>query len=129
MIEIWKDIQGYEGLYQVSNFGNVISLNFRNKKEKYKIAQRILNNGYFSVTIHKNGKKQTIEVHRLVAIAFLPNPFNLPCVNHINENKLDNRAENLEWCTWSYNNKYGKGNKKRTESKKNTWKKKKNVAA
>lgn len=102
MQEIWKDIEGYEG-YQVSNLGRVKSLeritfsgvNYSTKKiqpEKIK-AQNINNRGYYYVTI----KKKKLFVHRLVAIAFIDNPFNKPCVDHINTDKSDNTVDNLRW--------------------------------
>jgi hypothetical protein len=141
MEEIWKDVVGYEGLYEVSNYGRVRSLHFRTTTEKYFIQIRVGGAGYCKCTLCRNREKDTIEVHRLVAMAFMDNPFNLPCVNHKDEDKTNNFVyvnpdgtvdvdkSNLEWCTYSYNNKYGKGNKQRTESKKNTWKKKKGLAA
>ena len=100
-MEIWKDIEGYEGLYQVSNEGRVRSV--RNNKilkpsnlDKYPIV-------IFSVDGKRFGKR----VHRLVAEAFIPNPQNLPCVNHKDENKTNNKVENLEWCDHYYNNHFG----------------------
>lgn len=114
MEEIWKDIQGYEGLYQVSNMGRVKSLErFRYAKtigEKDWVApvnERILKpgicRGYCQVVLNKNGTKSRFQVHRLVATAFIPNPENKSQVNHINGNKVDNRLENLEWVTPSEN--------------------------
>ncbi len=91
--EIWKDIPGYEGLYQVSNMGNVYSV--RNKK-RLATSQRT---AYSIVCLSKDGKQKCFGVHQLVALAFLPNPKNKPQVNHINCNRHDNRAENLEWVT------------------------------
>lgn len=118
MKEIWKDVNGYEGYYKVSNFGNVKSLeriiinhgNFKNKFSKYK--EKILKpfqnkKGYLSVHLTKNCKGKTFLVHRLVAEAFIPNINRLPLINHKNEITSDNRAENLEWCTNKYNVNYG----------------------
>ena len=120
MEEIWKDVKGYEGLYQVSNLGRVKSIkrkvNIYSKKNKnyYKrtIKQKILNYGgntigYVNVPLSKDGCTKPIYVHRLVAEAFIPNPNNYPCVNHIDENKENNKVDNLEWCTVKYNNNYG----------------------
>ena len=103
--EIWKDIKGYEGLYQVSNLGRIKSIRFTKEKIlKFNIDRY----GYSLVGLCVNNIYQKLQVHRLVAQAFIPNSENKPCVNHINELKNDNRAENLEWCSISYNNKYGK---------------------
>ena len=103
-MEEWRDIKGYEGLYQISNKGGVKSLH--NKKEKI-LKPFKSNNNYLSINLYKNNKLKTYLIHRLVAEAFLPNPDNLPVVNHKDENKLNNNVENLEWCTYYYNNKYG----------------------
>ena len=99
--ETWKDIKGYEGLYQVSNFGNV-----RNKKFKI-LKPRKNKNGYFQVNLSKNNKHKNYYIHRLVAIMFLKNEYDYSCINHKDENKLNNNINNLEWCSYSYNNNYG----------------------
>lgn len=106
--EIWKDVVGYEGLYQVSNLGRVRSLGF-DKWHKGKILNcRFDSRGrYLYVSLHKNGNSIRISVHRLVAITFIPNPKKLPCVNHKDENMSNNKVENLEWCDYSYNATYG----------------------
>lgn len=106
MEEIWKDIVGYEGLYQVSNIGNVRSLNWKNCGYAKNLWLKPHNKGYYQVELVKNKKKKTFVVHRLVSIAFIPNPENLPCVNHKDENKQNNCVENLEWCDYKYNNRY-----------------------
>lgn len=109
--EIWEDIKGYEGLYQVSSLGNIRSLskqiggsrgNTVTRKEKLKKTV-LQSNGYKNVILHKNKISTGFGVHRLVAAAFIANPHNLPVVNHKNFNKSDNRIENLEWCTQSQN--------------------------
>lgn len=111
----WCDIPGYEGLYKCSTQGQILSLErvvTRRDGIQKTIAERYLtpiahNHGYKSVTLCKNGKRQKWLVHRIVALTFLPNPANLPCINHKNQDKADNRVENLEWCTVAYNNTYG----------------------
>lgn len=101
----WKAINGYENLYEISDNGQVQSLH---NGEKIILKQSVGSKGYNLVTLCKNGKQKTVNVHRLVALAFVPNPNNHPCVNHIDENKKNNEAKNLEWCTHYYNNIYGK---------------------
>ena len=102
--EIWKPILNYEGLYEVSNWGRVKSLKFG----KERILKPGTNKyGYLIVILCKNGKVKSFSVHRLVAEAFLPNPHNYPCVNHKDECKTNNNVNNLEWCTYTYNNNYG----------------------
>ena len=131
MEEIWKDIKGYEGLYQVSNLGNVRSLdhirkNGKTDNHKCLTKGRLLKlavqkeSGYLFCVLSKNGNTKGYRVHRLVAETFIPNPNNYKCVNHKDENKSNNKLENLEWCTHKYNNNYGtkpiriaKGNSKK----------------
>ena len=108
-MEIWKDIKGYEGSYQVSNLGRVKSL----KYQKNRILKTILhNNNYYFVTLCNKDNCKNYSVHRLVAQAFIPNPNNYPVVNHKDEDKSNNKADNLEWCTIEYNNNYGNHNKR-----------------
>lgn len=101
-MERWTDIKGYEGLYLISDLGNVKSLG-NNKTRKEKTLRLIILNGYLIVCLSKNGERKNYYVHRLVAEAFLPNPNNLPEVNHKDENKKNNNVENLEWCDRQYN--------------------------
>lgn len=106
MTEIWKDVEGYEGLYQVSNLGRVKSLakwyGFSYRDEK--IVSQVRNRqGYVILTLRKTGSKRQVFMHRLVATAFLDNPIGYPQVNHINGDKTDNRVDNLEWCTAKHN--------------------------
>ena len=109
-VEIWKDIPNYEGLYQVSNFGNVKSIERRTLTKagwSFRVNEIILNKGkslaYENVTLSKNSKTKTIRVHRLVADAFIPNTENRPQVNHIDGNGSNNHYSNLEWSTSSQN--------------------------
>lgn len=105
MNEIFKDIAGYEGLYQVSNLGNVKS--FHKGKERI-LKPGIEQWGYYHVILCKDGIQQKYRLHRLVAEVFLQNPNNLPEVNHKDENKKNNRVDNLEWCTSSYNKRFSR---------------------
>ena len=113
---VWKDIPGYEGLYQVSNTGKVRSLNYRRTGKKQILKQYINNTGYKRVALRKNNKVKWYLVHRLVAQAFIPNPHNYPIINHKDENPANNAVWNLEWCTMDYNIDYSK-NTSRTANK------------
>ena len=99
-MEIWKDIPGYEGMYFVSNEGRVLS---KRRKSPAILAQRKHRGGYRQVMLSVHGKAQQPLVHRLVAMVFVPNPNGYDFVNHKDENKANNHADNLEWCTKSYN--------------------------
>lgn len=103
ILEIWKQIQGYEGLYEVSNLGNVRSMNYRGNGTIKNLSQGKGGRGYNIVVLYKNKTKKTYSVHKLVAETFVDNPNNLPVVNHIDCNKTNNRADNLEWCTQKQN--------------------------
>lgn len=104
--EIWKPIECFEELYHVSTCGRVKSLNYNHTKQEH-ILKPSISKGYLRVCLSKDGKHYMKFVHRLVAEAFLPNPLNLPCINHINEDKTDNRLQNIEWCDVAYNNSFG----------------------
>ena len=111
IIENWKPIKNYEGLYEVSDLGNIRSVTRKiiDKNNKIKIIKGRIHklyatkSGYIAVSLYKNSKQKVYRVHRLVAEAFIPNPNNLPQVNHIDENKENNCINNLEWCTVSEN--------------------------
>lgn len=111
MEENWKNIEGYEGLYQVSNFGRIRGLDRvveRKNNNPTTIKGRVKNNqqyvnGYLFVALCKNGIKKPLSVHRLVANSFIPNPDNKPEVNHKDLNKHNNHVDNLEWCSHSEN--------------------------
>ena len=107
-MEIWKDIKGYEGMYQVSNMGRVKSLK-HNKEKILKLHKG--SRGYLDVKMC-NLKQKRFSVHRLVAETFLDNPNNYTEVNHLDENKENNNVTNLEWCNHKYNINYGKRNMK-----------------
>ena len=107
MEEIWKDIKGYEGIYQISNCGRIKSL-YRKRRKNEKILKPLVSSrNYFQINLYKDGKMFKYLIHRLVAETFIINPDNLPYINHKDENKQNNCVDNLEWCTCEYNNKYG----------------------
>lgn len=112
--EEWRDIEGYEGMYQVSNFGRVKSL----KGEEKVLSDFLTDSGYLQIILHKEGKRKRFFVHRLVAESFIRNPNFLPYVNHKDENGKNNRWDNLEWCTALYNTNYGTAIKRRSRKRK-----------
>lgn len=108
MQEIWKDIENYYGLYQVSNMGNVKSLNYLHTGEERILRPIVGGNGYLQVNLYKNGKCKILRVHRLVLTTFAPiDNMDKLDVNHRDENKKNNNLDNLEWCSRSYNINYG----------------------
>ena len=130
-IEIWKDIENFEGLYQISNLGRVKSVDRTvhiidpKKNREYDKhfpecikATSLDTKGYVIVTLKKNGKNSRYRIHRLVAKAFISNPNNYLYVNHKDENKENNCVDNLEWCTSDYNNSYGTRLKRISEKRK-----------
>lgn len=125
MEEVWKDIQDYEGYYQVSNLGRVRSVDrivshWRGGKQlkKGKMLKPYTDkHGYKHVTLSKDRKGKCVQVHRLVAFAFIPNPNNLKEVNHIDENPSNNCVDNLEWCTKQYNINYGTRNERMLQNR------------
>lgn len=114
-MEIWKNITGYEGLYQVSNLGRVKSTQYHNGTYERILKPSKGKNGYLSVALYKDKKCKWHLVHRLVAQAFLDNPDNLSQINHKDECKTNNIVDNLEWCSASYNLNYNDGRKRRAE--------------
>ena len=120
--EIWKPIAGYEGLYEVSNLGRVRSLQNHWKKKGHILSpgKKFSPSGSrydLKVSLTKQGERKNRLISRLVAIAFIPNPNNLPQVNHKDENATNNRVENLEWCDGLYNVRYGTGIARGIEAK------------
>jgi len=123
--EVWKDIKGYEGYYQISNKGRIHSLNrtitdkrgFKYKKKGKELKPHKGENGYIYISLKKNNFTKTFTIHRLVATYFTFNPLRLPEVNHIDENKENNKADNLEWCTHKYNNSYGTKNSRAMQNR------------
>lgn len=122
MEETWKSIKGYEGLYEVSNMGRVRSVPHevqsyggRYFKTRSVIRKPHIVAGYNQVDLCKDGKKHEYKVHRLVAEAFIPHSSQLQVVNHKDENKINNNADNLEWCNAKYNTNYGTARSRRKE--------------
>lgn len=101
-MEVWRDLKFYEDKYEISNFGNI-----RNKRTKQLKKSTLKDNGYLIYSFWINGRTKQEYAHRLVALTFIPNPNNLPQVNHKDENKSNNHVDNLEWCDCAYNNTYG----------------------
>ena len=114
--EVWKDVAGYEGVYKVSDKGNVRSVDRVDsrgrKRDGITLKPRYDKDGYFRVALYKNGKEKSKTIHRLVLEAFVPNLNNYPDVNHRDEDKTNNELSNLEWCTREQNVNHGTRNKK-----------------
>ena len=106
---MWRPIPGYEGIYWASNFGNIRSVKCVLKPSKHR-------DGYLHVVLCVKGVRKTYQVHRLVALAFIPNPKKFPQINHKDENRINNIKCNLEWCTSQYNNTYGRHYEKYVDS-------------
>ena len=117
--EIWKDVKDYEGLYKISNLGNI-----RGMKSNKVLVLSSSPSGYKFIRLFKKSKGKNYRIHRLVAEAFIPNIDNLPFINHKDENTENNCVDNLEWCTASYNINYGERNKK-VANKVSIWRKNK----
>ena len=114
LTEVWKDIKGYEGLYQVSDMGNVKRVEHEDYKcrQGYRVLKErflkpCISRGYKKVCLYKDNKQKPFFVHRLVALTFVENPNDYPQINHKDENRMNNNASNLEWCTCKYNINYG----------------------
>lgn len=130
--EIWEPISGYEGLYEVSNLGNVrsvdrvvISSRQVNRRLKGKLLSPSINNrGYQYVNLVKGGRSKSVTIHKLVALAFIPNPKDKPCIDHINAIRTDNRSENLRWCSHRENQNFPIATSKRKVTRVNMYTKK-----
>lgn len=120
MQEVWREISGYEGYYEISNLGKVRSVDrldcSKHLRKGKEIKLKTDKDGYKVVCLCR-GNRKYYKVHRLVAMTFIPNPLDFPQVNHKNELKYDNSADNLEWCSTKYNSNYGTRNKKISRSK------------
>lgn len=125
-MEFWRSVKGFEGFYEVSNFGNVRTIphysNYKGKSKRFiqgRIKKTSLDkDGYSVVALYKGKEKKLRKVHRLVAEAFIENKDNLPQINHKDEQKTNNAASNLEWCDAKYNNNYGTKKVRLSETKK-----------
>lgn len=105
-IELWLDIKNYEGLYKISNFGNIINCRYYPTIKKMKLS--LGKNGYYKISlVDKKNQSKTFTVHKLLIDNFIDNPLNLPCINHKDENRLKNVIDNLERCDHKYNSNYG----------------------
>lgn len=116
-MEIWKDIKGYEGMYQISNLGRVKSFKMKKVEHEYILKPYSTKKGYLRVSLSKHNKYKGPLIHRLVATYFLDNPYNYKEVNHKDENKQNNCVDNLEWCDRKYNVLYGTAKKREANTK------------
>ncbi len=122
--EKWSAVRGYEGYYEVSISGEVRSVDrfITHSEGKYHIiksklmSKSLRTDGYYMVCLHKDGVKHSPAIHRLVAETFIPNPYNLPCVDHIDGNRLNNNVDNLRWCTQSENNSFPLACKRKSDN-------------
>ena len=112
MEEVWRDIPGWEGLYQASTLGRIRSLKYYGGSRIHLKATKLSKNGYVMVTLCRNGEEYTKTVNHLVALTFIPNPNDYPEVNHKDECKTNNAVTNLEWCDHLYNLRYGTGSER-----------------
>lgn len=124
--EEWRNVEGFENRYMVSNIGRVKTKDFTytlygkiQTKHEHILKTIIRKDGYCKVNLGGYRNQKTLNLHRLVATAFIPNPQNLPCINHKDENPTNNIVENLEWCTYKYNNNYGSFGEKHSIAYKN----------
>ena len=129
--EVWRDVLGYEGLYVVSNLGRVKSLARKSSTyfygvtpTQYAVKERICKqhivNGYLYVHLSRNGVRKNIRVHRIVAEAFMPNTSGLTCINHLDEDKLNNTVSNIVWCSVIENSNYGTRNSRISKTQRNS---------
>lgn len=123
--EEWRPVPGYEGLYEVSNYGRFLSIGreyVNSNGIRHCLKTKLIkpykhNSGYLAVCFRKDGKSIRFLAHRVVAFVFIPNPNNLPQINHIDENKKNNKSDNLEWCSAIYNLEYGTRRQREKETK------------
>lgn len=122
-----KPLLGFDKDYRVTENGDIISMDYRRSGKPKKLAPQRNVHGYAIIKLMKGGEDITYRVHRLVAMAFVPNPEKLPCINHKDENKLNNNPNNLEWCDNRYNNNYGTRNKRISKSVTKVWELRKQI--
>lgn len=116
-----KPLLGFDKDYRVTENGDIISMDYKRTGVPKKLTPQRNIYGYAIIKLMKGGKGVTYRVHKLVAMAFVPNPDNLPCINHKDENKLNNNPNNLEWCDNRYNNNYGTRNKRISKAVTKVW--------